>query len=133
MKDLVQNRTELMNQLIMDQAEAHLGQDIRLIPMDPRLGISDYFIIMTARNKNHAQALADYIEEALMKEHFQVRAVDGYKEGSWILMDCEDTLVHIFTQTQRDYYDLEGIWDNKEALSEQIHQKQHHSQAHLER
>ncbi|MCI6659803.1 MAG: ribosome silencing factor [Peptoniphilaceae bacterium] len=98
------------NELIIKTAENKLAQDIRLIPIEENAGISDYFLVMTGRNKIHTQAIADAIEDALYKNEMPPRSVEGFREGTWILMDCEETIVHIFTGAERKFYDLEGLW-----------------------
>lgn len=103
------------NELIIKTADDKLAKDIENIKIDPNAGISDNFIVMTARNKNHTQALADAIEEALIKAGEAPLRVEGFREGSWILLDCADTIVHIFTASTREFYNLEGLWTDKEG------------------
>ncbi len=100
--------------LICRVAEDKLAQDIKVIPIDASLGFVDHFIIMTGRNHNHTQALADYIDEELSKQGMPAESVEGFREGHWILMDCGDVLVHIFTKDQREYYGLEDLWKERE-------------------
>ena len=55
------------------------------------------------------QAISDAVEERLRAD--KVRAqIEGYREGEWVLMDFGDFLVHIFTQSKREYFDLERLW-----------------------
>lgn len=91
-------------------ADDKLGQDISIVDIDPAAGICDQFIIITGRNVNHTQAIADELEEKLAKLGLEPLTIEGYKEAGWILMDYADTIIHIFTQDQRDYYNLEGLW-----------------------
>jgi ribosome-associated protein len=37
-------------------------------------------------------------------------SVEGYDASEWILMDYGDFIVHIFSATARNYYDLERLW-----------------------
>lgn len=101
------------NTLILKVADDKLAKDIKVIEMDPGRGICDCFIIMTGRNKNHTQAIADALEDALYENEMPPLRKDGFREGSWILLDCEETIVHIFTADQRDFYNLEGLWSNE--------------------
>ncbi|MDD7593292.1 MAG: ribosome silencing factor [Peptoniphilaceae bacterium] len=98
------------NEIILKTADDKLARDVRTIPIREEAGIADTFIIMTGRNKNHTQAIADAIEDKLAQEGLEVRSVEGMREGAWILMDCDDTIVHIFTQSEREYYDLDELW-----------------------
>lgn len=103
------------NDLIIKVADDKLAKDIKLVEMDPGRGVCEYFIIMTGRNKHHTQAIADAIEDALYEDGNPPLRKDGFREGSWILLDCTETLVHIFTGEQREYYNLEGLWSKEEV------------------
>ncbi len=98
------------NQIIIAAAEDKLARDIHTLPIRPEAGISDYFIVMTGRNKNHTQAIADQITQKLEEAGMGPKNVEGMREGTWILMDCEETIVHIFTQSEREFYDLDDLW-----------------------
>lgn len=98
------------NQIIIHAGLDKLAREVKEIPMDPKAGICDYFIIMTGRNVNHTRAIADAIEDKLAQAGMPSEAQEGLREGSWILLDCGETIVHVFTQDQRTYYDLEGLW-----------------------
>nr|WP_083430800.1 ribosome silencing factor [Ndongobacter massiliensis] len=96
--------------IIEKAADDKLGGNIRAIDIDPSAGICDQFVVITARNKNHAQALADTIEQKLAEAGYAVRSTEGFREGEWILLDCDELIVHIFTAEQRAYYALEDLW-----------------------
>jgi ribosome-associated protein len=36
--------------------------------------------------------------------------VDGYDDASWILLDFDSVLAHVFLPGERSYYDLESLW-----------------------
>jgi len=83
-----------------------------LIAFDLR-GISDmadYFLICTGTTDTHVRAIADAIEEALLREGVKMGHKEGYLESTWILLDYGDIVVHIFTNDKRQYYDLERLW-----------------------
>ena len=39
-----------------------------------------------------------------------MRQKEGYGTASWILMDYNDIIIHIFSEESRLFYDLERIW-----------------------
>lgn len=96
--------------LITRFADDKLGQDIKEIAIDAEAGICDRFLVITGRNKNHTQAIADEIEANMLKAGYKPESVEGFREGNWILMDYGDIIVHIFTADQRRYYGLERLW-----------------------
>jgi len=42
--------------------------------------------------------------------------VEGVKDGRWILQDLGDVVVHIFHETQREFYDIEGLWADAKQI-----------------
>jgi len=83
-----------------------------LIAFDLR-GISDmadYFLICTVATDTHVRAIADAIEESLLREGIKMGHKEGYLESTWVLLDYGDIVVHIFTNDKRQYYDLERLW-----------------------
>ncbi len=92
---------------VLDEKKA---VDIRIIDISKISVIADYFIIAGATNERQVKALADNVEEALGKAGCTPKSVEGYQSASWILMDYQDVIIHIFNQEQRLFYDLERIW-----------------------
>ena len=101
---------EIKKDLIVKAADAKLAQEITVLDLGMEADICQAFIIMTARNINHTRAIADHIEEEAKKAGIALSYREGYRAGTWILMDMDEIIVHIFTQKQREYYDLEGLW-----------------------
>lgn len=71
---------------------------------------ADYFIICSGRSRRQVLALAQHLEEALGKQGVKPLGIEGREEGQWVLLDCNDVIVHIFYQPVREFYDLEGLW-----------------------
>lgn len=84
--------------------------NISILDMEGSSMMADYFVICSARNNKQAQAVADAIEEALEQEGYDVRHIEGYREGKWILVDAGEVVAHVFTDQERQYYDLENLW-----------------------
>lgn len=91
--------------------------DIKVINISKISVLADYFIICGGANRHQVQALSKNVEEQLAKEKVYPRSVEGYSSANWILMDYNDVIIHIFTQDQRLYYDLERIWTEGESIS----------------
>jgi ribosome-associated protein len=72
--------------------------------------IADYFIIANGTNPNQLTAMQDAVDEALYKSGIHARQIEGTNSASWILMDYQDIIVHLFSKEDRLFYDLERIW-----------------------
>lgn len=96
--------------------EDRKAEDIKVIDIREVSPIADFFIIANGTNQNQIQAMRDACDEALYKEGLKVKQVEGNSSSTWILMDYEDIIVHIFSREDRHFYDLERIWkDGKEV------------------
>ena len=86
------------------------GDDIKVIDISKISSIADYFIIAGANNINQVQAISDEIDFILGKEGVLPKAIEGNKNATWMLLDYNDIVVHIFLKEDRVFYDLERIW-----------------------
>ena len=57
------------------------------------------------------------VDEALYKADLKVRQVEGNQSSTWILMDYNDIIIHIFSKEDRLFYDLERIWKDGKEIS----------------
>lgn len=94
-------------------AEAKKAQDVVTLDIRANSSFADYFLIATGLNKVHTRSVADFIEESLAKQGIVPYSKQGYRQGSWILIDYLDFVVHIFTQEARDFYQLERLWQQE--------------------
>ena len=78
--------------------------------------LSDYFLIATGTSNTHVKALADELEHEMKVQHgVRPRGIEGRATG-WILLDYGTVLVHIFLKEQREYYNLERLWEDGEPV-----------------
>jgi ribosome-associated protein len=88
----------------------------RLLGVSELTTYTDYVLILTATSDRHARALADHLTEHLKSKSIKPLGVEGYDTGQWILLDFNDVIVHVFQESSRDYYDLDGLWTDAESL-----------------
>ena len=43
---------------------------------------------------------------------FEINHKEGYRGGSWILVDCGDVIVHVMQHEMREFYAIERLWDD---------------------
>jgi ribosome-associated protein len=71
---------------------------------------TDYFVVCSGTNPRQIQAIADAVDERLEALGMRPAHTEGYKQAEWVLLDYVDFVVHIFSETARQYYDLERLW-----------------------
>jgi ribosome-associated protein len=84
--------------------------DIVLLRTKGIVSYADYFLICGGRSDRQVQAIAQSIETELKKEGHRALGIEGLSQGTWVLLDYGDVIVHIFQESVRRFYDLEGLW-----------------------
>jgi ribosome-associated protein len=92
-------------------ADEKLGTDTIVLGMSELLPVVDAFVVTSGRNVRQVRSMVDEIElqVKLQCDRAPVR-VEGLRDGTWVLMDYGDFLVHVFLEETRAYYDLEHLW-----------------------
>ena len=103
------NTRELVKQAVQALDDKKAG-DIRVIDVHEVTSMTDYLIIADGKNKNQVQALCDNVQEFMQNAGAPMKNREGYSNGGWILLDYYDIIVHIFSEEERSFYDLEHIW-----------------------
>ena len=115
------NHSKEMAKLACKALEEKKAGDIRIIDISEVSVIADYFIIADGSNPNQLQAMQDSVDETLYKAGYTVKQIEGNQRSSWILMDYNDIIVHIFSREDRMFYDLERIWrDGKQITPDEL-------------
>jgi ribosome-associated protein len=86
------------------------AEDIALLDIRRIADFTDFFVIATADNPLHMNALVDSLDKELTEEGVSLRQREGVAESGWVLLDFGDLVVHIFSRDRREYYNLEGLW-----------------------
>ncbi len=89
---------------------------IKILDMRSRLIITDFFIIISAKNTRLTRRIEEEICFNLKKRKLYPIYNTGAGEGNWILVDYDDFVIHIFTEEFRQFYDLERLWKDSEEI-----------------
>jgi ribosome-associated protein len=84
--------------------------DVVVLDVRAMSSFADFFIICSGSSHRHVAALAGHLEDALKQHGVRPLGVEGPQESRWVLMDCNEVIIHIFYQPWREFYDLEGLW-----------------------
>lgn len=93
------------------------GEDVVLLDLRDVTVITDFFIICTGNSDRQLKAIIEKISQGMKEKHdLRGARIEGNAAGGWVLVDYGDIVVHVFTEDQRDYYDLEGLWSKGKVL-----------------
>ena len=91
--------------------DAKKAKDIKILYVNEQTIIADYFVIAAGTSTTQVNALADEVEYKLGLEYdLQPTKVEGRGQGTWVLIDYDSVLVHVFNPQSREFYNLEKLW-----------------------
>lgn len=96
---------QIVHWLLEKQAKNIVGLDVSKLN-----AVTEGMIVVSANNVPHAQALADWLLKKFAENKIEFLGMEGYQTGTWILIDCNEVIVHIFQKDYREFYNLEGLW-----------------------
>lgn len=118
----VQANLELENDLrpFLEAACTRKATEMVVLDLRGLISFADAFIIMSASSTRQAKAIAEYIRRKMKDTKKNPMSIVGMTEGSWVLMDYGDVLIHIFHEPVRSFYDLEGLWADAPLFAEDL-------------
>jgi len=90
---------EKLNKII-DALEGLKVKDLKVYDFEKASPFYDYFVICTT-NERQGSAAINHLKKAL--EADEIRHIEG-KGGSWVLIDCHEVIVHLFSEDDRAFY-----------------------------
>jgi ribosome-associated protein len=91
-------------------AEEKKGKDVKAIDIRGLSAVTDYMIIATGSSDTNVRAIAEGVREKLLEKGERAFSVEGLQEGTWVLLDYVDFVVHVFHYEKRLYFGLEELW-----------------------
>jgi ribosome-associated protein len=92
-------------------AQEKLASDVVILDLRPVAAFTDFFVICTGQNPRQTASIAEEVREQLKKDERLIpKSSAGEREGTWIVADYLDVVLHVFTPEARGYYQLEDLW-----------------------
>lgn len=113
----IDDTSRTLAETIAEAASDRKAGDIVLLRVSEVSYLADYFVMMTGYSRAQVRAIAEAIEGKIETE-FQRKPLRtaGKAEGSWVLQDYGDAIVHIMMPKEREFYNLEAFWGHAERI-----------------
>lgn len=107
--------TSLLDAIVLGMQEKK-AKNITIINLEGLENrVCDYFVICDADSTTHVNAIADSLEEMVMKKTGEKPYhSEGYQNAEWILIDYVNIVAHVFMRETREFYNIEGLWGDGE-------------------
>ena len=96
--------------LAAETCDEKKAKEIVVLDVRKITSISDYFIVCSTSNERQARAIAEGMRMKLKEMGRRELGVEGLDDARWVLQDFGDIVLHIFHESQREFYDIEGLW-----------------------
>jgi ribosome-associated protein len=93
-------------------ASSKQAQDICVLDVSEPLVISDYFVICSGGSDRHVRAIVEEVERVCRGRGVRPTHREGAQAARWILLDFTDFVVHVFLEEEREFYNLERLWQD---------------------
>jgi ribosome-associated protein len=99
-------------------AQDKLAKDVVILDMRPVCTYTDFFVLCTGQNPRQTRGIWDEVHVRLKADaRVMPESVDGEREGTWIVADYIDVVLHVFTPDTRAYYRLEELWGDVPSVA----------------
>ncbi len=102
--------SEELSKLVVAALEDVKGKDIVKLDVRKMTTVTDYMIVASGTSNRHVKALADAVQEKAREAGHRAVGVEGEEGSEWVLLDLQDTLVHVMLPRVREFYNLEKLW-----------------------
>lgn len=86
------------------------GTDIKVIYVEDKTVVSEYFVLATGNSNTHIKALSGEVEYKIGERGVKPYHIEGRDNNAWIILDYSNVVVHIFSRDARVYYNLDKLY-----------------------
>ena len=95
-----------------DALDSKKARDIKILHVEDKTVIAEYFVIGTGNSSTQVKALAGEVEYRLEQRGLTPYSVEGRDNNSWVLVDFSNVIVHVFSREAREFYNLDKLYED---------------------
>ena len=100
-------------ELVIKGMGAKKALDITVMDVSDLTTLTDYFVICSGTSDTQIKAIADSIEEEILKNTGEKAwKKEGVQARNWIILDFINIVVHVMSKEKRDFYSIERVWND---------------------
>jgi len=95
---------------ILNSLNEMKAEDTVVIDLSDKSSIGETMVVTTGRSNVHLASIADRVVKDLKGSGMTGIAVEGLRQGDWVVIDTGSVLVHVFRPEVRAFYAIEKMW-----------------------
>ena len=95
----------------MEVASEKQATDIVMLDVREICSFAEYFVICSGDTNRHIEAIWHGIISEMKKHGIISHHNEGISDSRWMLVDFGLVIVHVFATMEREYYQLDRLWD----------------------
>lgn len=99
-----------LQRAIVDGLEDVKAHDIQVFNTEKLSPLFERVVVASGTSNRQTKALAASVRDAVRDAGFPKPRMEGEENGEWIIVDCNQAVVHIMQPAIRQYYHLEDLW-----------------------
>ncbi len=97
--------------LITRSLEDAKARDIKIINISKISTFTNVMMVATGTSTTHVRSVGSRVAQDLKDAGEPPLGIETGPQPDWVLIDLEDIVVHVMTETARAHYALEKLWD----------------------
>ena len=102
---------------VIDAMEDKKAFNLVVLDLRDTEAFTDFFVVASGQSNRQVKAITNAIDLSLKAKGMRPTHMEGYDHAEWVLMDCFDIIIHIFTEQTREHYDLERLWGSAKRIA----------------
>ena len=98
--------------------DAKKGHEVKVLHVEEKTSITDYFVLCTGNSSTQVKALAGEAEYKIEQRGVSPDNVEGRGNNTWIVLDYGNVVVHIFSREAREFYNLDKLYGDAPVVIE---------------
>lgn len=107
--------TEKIVEAVIAAAEAKQAVDLVMVDVRKNSAVTDYIVICSGESTPQIRAIEKAVDDELRKKNIKQFRWEGVTGSGWVILDLGSIVVHVMDESERKYYNLEGLW-GKDAI-----------------
>lgn len=107
---LDESNAKELAEAIAEVLDSKKGRDIKVLHVEDKTVIAEYFVLCTGNSSTQIKALAGEVEYRLGLRGVSPYGVEGRDNNSWLILDYSNVIVHVFSRESREFYNLDKLY-----------------------